>query len=173
VSTAIGAPVGSLRKAQLTNSTDASYPARLPTATKPAASNTRAVIPRGPGVIEATLEVVPYGTTTDNQTTNVLVLGWSHTDNGLWVPRTICEVSGILSATLKGVAGQDVLDTEFFCDTLGLTNGIAVLRPQTGAPAVANQDVASFLCDVGGVELIELLFKLGTAASQNALVRFL
>jgi hypothetical protein len=168
VSTAIGAPVGSLGKAQATNSTDAAYAARLPTATKPARSDTRAVIPRGPGVTDATLEVVPYGTDSDNDVINVIVLGWSRTTNGLWVPRTVCEVQATLSGTLVGVAGQDVAATEFFADTLSLTSGTALLRQGTG-----NQDIASFLCDVSGFELVELIFKLGAgAASQNALVRF-
>lgn len=177
----IEALAGPAVKAQATNSTDASFPSSLATVTKPAVSATRAVFDMGQGTNRTTIRVTPYGVGANNQTMNVMVMGWnqvlvpgttggstSTATKALWVSRHICEVQGTVSSTLVGVAGTDITATSLFCDVLTLTTGVAVLYQGT-----ADADTASFIADCSTFELVEVMFKLGTVAtSMNALVQF-
>lgn len=162
------------RKAQTTNSTATSFSALLPTVTKPERSATRGVFDLGDQAERSqnTLLVMPYGGNDNNDIMNVKVVGWDFLKDsgarGLWVPSVICEVQGTMSSTLVGVASEDVVATELFCDTLTLTTGVAVLRTGT-----ADIDPAWFEVDVYGYRMVELTYDLGTGGdTQNALVRF-
>lgn len=162
------------KKAQSTNSTSSAFAALVPTKTKPAASATRSVFPMSHLGLrdQNTLVVKPFGGNDNNDTFNVKVSGWNFIKqsgkDGLWVSTFLCQVLCTLSSTLVGLAGEDVAATEFFCDTLSLTTGSAVLRQGT-----ADVDIAEFLVDVSGHELVEITYDIATGAdAMNALVRF-
>ena len=168
-----------LKKAQSTNSTATSFTALIPTATKPAASATRAVFDRGdavisdPEIVQNTIIVLPYGGNTNNDVVNYKVSGWNRTYEEAtgavqWISTLVCEVQGTLSSSLLGTAGGTVAAAEFFCDTLTLTTGIAVLVQGT-----ADVDIARFEANVAGYELVEITYDLGAGGDlANALVRF-
>lgn len=163
-------------KAQSTNSTDASFPAHIPTVTKPAASATRAVFDRGLGANCCTLRITPYAVGSNNQTMNIQIVGWNRcfspgvtgiSKTEIWIPRIACEVQGTLSSSLVGIANADIVATELFCDTLTLTSGISVLYQGT-----ADSEIACFTCGVSAYSIFEVQFKLGTVStSMNALVQ--
>ena len=165
--------VNNLQLAQSTNSTDGSFSALIPTLTRPARSATRAVFDLGaPGLRSSNVIVVyPFGGSSDDETINVKVTGWNFSKDGgtrgMWVSTLICEVLATLSSTLLGLANEDVVAAEFFADTLSLTKGKASLYQGT-----SNVDIARFKAPVSGFEIVELTFDLGTADTQNALVRF-
>lgn len=128
-----------------------------PTATKPVLSTSRLAIDFGSqGRKERnTLLVFPFGGNDNNDLIDVKVSGWnrvgpkSQSLADEWISALVCTVQGTLSNALPGLAGQPVVATDLFCDTLTLTNGVAVLRQ-----GVADVDIASFLCDVSGFELV-------------------
>ena len=167
-----------LRKGQSTNSTSNAWGTNLPTITQPAASATRSVVCSRTelGSSRTTLEVTPYGGNTNNDIINLKVLGWNRTPGTtspyvapLWVPHLICEVQATLSSTLVGVAGRDVIATEFFADTLTLTYGVAVLYQGAG-----DVDIARFECGISGFEIVEIDYKTGTGGdTMNSLWRLL
>lgn len=157
-------------KGQSTNSTASSFSALADTVTRPTGSATRTIIDlsqsAGMAGVRArnTLAVVPYGGNDNNDIINVKVSVWNRfkerVTNGvadLWTARLVCEVQCTLSSSLVGVAGQHVVATELYADTLTLTTGIAVLHNGT-----ADVDKAWFECDVAGNDLVEITGDLGT-----------
>lgn len=164
--------VSGYQRALTTNSTAASFSALVAEAAAPGRSETRAVFSTLNNQGRQrwnTLVVLPYGGNTDNDVMNIKVAGWNQTSSGrLWVPEVKCELACTMSSSLPGLAGNDVVATEFFCDTLTLTTGVAVLYTGT-----ANVDIAYFKVGISGFEFVEILFDLSTNADQmNALVRF-
>jgi hypothetical protein len=150
------AALADFAKVRSANSTDATFAARPPTVTQPA----------GDGVIawagKDSLLLLTYGAGADNSTVDVRVLGWQQIA-GLWVPAFLCQATFTLSA-IVGVAGQAVLNTERFADTVSITNGIGVGGTPVGDSAPATLEVP-----VGPYDLVEVLFDLGTATSANCL----
>lgn len=167
----IDTPVTSWKKGQSTNSTATSFAALVATTTKPAASATRTIIDFSEVNFRdtSTLCVAPYGGNDNDDTFSVKVTGWKRglprvvTHLDLWVSFLIAEVACTVSSSLPGVAGQNVVATEFFCDTITLTNGLATIMQGT-----ANVDTAWFQVDAGGWELIEITGDLtGSGDTQN------
>ena len=164
--------VSGYQKALGTNSTSGSFSALVAEAAPPGRSETRAVFSTLNNQGRQrwnTLVVLPYGGDTNTDIMNVKVVGWNQTASGrLWVAELKCEIQATMSSSLPGLAGNDVVATEFFCDTLTLTTGVAVLYTGT-----ADVDIAYFKVGISGFELVEILFDLGTGGNQmNALVRF-
>lgn len=154
-------PADDLAKVQSTNSTDGTFPSRIPTTTQPTASATRAVLTWAG---RSTLFLIPYGTGADNATiTGVRVLGWQKIST-LWVPTAICTFAGTLS-TIVGVSGAAVTDTERFCDTITLTNGIGVVLTSLAD----NTGISAIEVGIDGFDLVEVIFDLGTATAANCL----
>ncbi len=170
----IGSLISRLVKGQSTNSTTSSFAVAdsRPTATEPASSATRTVIPaKGTPYKEgATLKVTPYGGDTNNDVVNIKVIGWNSVPGTvpLYVPHEVCEIAATLSSALPGIATTPVVATEFFSDLVALTNGFAVLHNGAG-----DIDVAWFECDVSSYEYVEILYSMGAGGNQaNALYRF-
>jgi hypothetical protein len=166
------------KKGQSTNSTATAFSALVPTTTKPAKSATRTVIDFTEQSVRdaGTLCVAPYGGNDNNDTFSVKVTGWKRgvprqsatLTKDLWVSFLIAELACTISSSLPGVAGQDVVATEFFCDTISLTTGIATVIQGT-----ADVDTAWFQVDAGGWELIEITGDLTTGGdTQNWLYWF-
>lgn len=176
-------------KALQVNATSGSFAALTGTATRPAASATRAVWRTR--VLAADLlgysqpdfdfaqgtqrelqlngmTVIPYGGNANNDVVNYKLIGWNQTKSGMWVAEMKCEVQGTLSSALTGVGGHDVGAADMFCDTCTLTTGVAVLFTGT-----ADVDPAYFKVGISGFEFVELLFDMGAGGDGgNALVRF-
>lgn len=163
----IGGNNQSPTKGLVANSTAASFAVAdsRPTTTKPAASATRTLIERGVGFDDrVSMCVWLYGGNDNNDVVNVKVLGWNRAETTAgvqqWFSAVICEVQGTLSSALLGNALMPVLATEFFCDTLTLTSGIAVLFNGT-----ADVDIATFICGVSFYELVTIDGSLGAGGN--------
>lgn len=173
-----------LTKGLAANTTATSFTAAngIPTVTMPVGTATRTAIRRKQGVNDrVSLRVYPYGGNADNDVIITKVLGWQRimpatlgqrqeTDVGahLWISTIVAEVSGILSSALLGIANYPVIATEFFCDTLTLTTGNAVLFQGT-----ADIDIAHFLCDVSPFEIVTIDGDLGAGGdTMNWLYSF-
>lgn len=155
-------------RAQATLSTASSFTVTLPTTARPAASATKAVLDRQRGEQLGTVRIIPYGVATNNQTGNIKLLGWNRNVQGnLYVPQLICELGIIFSSALPGIDAEQVDTTMLLPDTLSLTNGIATMTQGT-----ADVDLASFLADVSGFELLEIQYKVGTCTSLGSLIRY-
>ena len=114
------------------------------------------------------LYVQPYGAGADNATLSFRFVGWRQTQGGLWVPGVLCEVDGTLCASV-GVAGQDVGASERFCDTLSLVTNLGNSNVSVEVFSPQNNTPGHLLLDTKGAEYVELLVKVGTATSGNAL----
>lgn len=151
-----------LRRAFLTNQSDASFPSKIPTITEPST---------GTGIIAATgttLELHPYGTGADNTTYSIRVIGWRkilHTPTAtqfLWTPTIVAELLCTNSAAV-GIALSPLATTERFADTITLGSGIAVLF------SPANDTPARALLDIDGFDKIEFTFDMTGATDANVL----
>lgn len=140
-----------------TDSTDASYPARIATATRPS----------GDGVIDfgvrsaapGTITLLPFGTGADDNTFKMRVLGWSKTTSGLWVQTLIAEMTCTLSS-LTGVLTYVPSDLDFLADIISVTIGIGIVTLPTSNTAPAN-----VVLGIGGYQIIEILFNMNSSAT--------
>ena len=106
----------------------------------------------------------PFGTDANDETFNIKVvhwwegnLSWGYIEGFVGVCTMCTEV---------GVASGDVIATEFFCDTIAYTSGLA---PYSIPSATANFP-AFIRIDTLGAKIIQLDFDRVTAASCNAIV---
>lgn len=158
------------QRAQAANVTSATYAttlAYLVPGTTPAA-------PWIPACGRNFLELLPLGTGADNKTGSLRVLGAVPEPAGGWLVRRLADFSLTLSAD-TGSAGQPVLNTEFYCDTIALTTG-------TGASTIrilaGSDDVrGTIIMDLMESQFILVDFAVGSGGSAatalNAMYRFL
>ncbi len=171
------------RRARRTNTTDAAYPARVATLTKPSgagnavAQTTSAVFNMCNDSIltQNSVLVKPYGAGANNATISMKVIAWSYliedgaAASAVWDYITLCEVLATLSSSITGPSGGTVTTTDLFADTITLVSGnddvtISITSPADDTPAY-------FRVDFEGGHLLEFLFKIGTATNANALFR--
>lgn len=159
-------------KARATNSTDGSFPSRVPTVTAPTSNDGTITIQSYP----VWLAIVPYGTGSATNTFNVRVIGWRQygstgsTAGVLWVPTPLLEFAVTLGTT-TGVAATEVLNTELFATTLGdPTTGIGNLGVNCQQITPGDNSISHYMFDTHGSSVIEVLFDMVTATSGNALV---
>lgn len=171
------------RKVRATNATDASFPARVPKATKPtgigdsaAQATASAVFELGESTGQNLAIIAPYGAGSDTNTFSMRVFGWSRViepgdpQQDIWVPVFLIEVACTLTSAQPGLANKTVNSSQLFCDAISLTAGNAGVSAETlGQTDTAGQVVI----DMKGAELLEIVFSTGSSATScNALVRF-
>lgn len=186
-----------LTKVRRVNATDTSFPSRIPTKQAPQA----AMFPSGPGTPIAAgsatlkevintrgavgsqsanlLQLFPYGTGSDNNTFSLRVIAWhavnppnNDLNKNIYIPTTLCELAVTLSATIPGVAGCQVVDTELFADTITITTGdTSLVKLYSGA----NNTVAWAVIDYLGAPFVEVTFNInsGSTTDMNALFKTL
>lgn len=165
------------QKILATNSTDTSFDQKVPTKTEPKGDG---VFELGPSITDGgqqvydQLLVVPFGTDADGEQFDVRVTGWrpiGKLPNVLWVPVVLAEVVVVVT-NVKGVAGTEVDENQFFGHILTLTAGGSdnvSLADMMGVTAV----IAHFRVMTRGFWKAEFTFDMtgaGPAASGNALV---
>lgn len=170
------------RLARSVNQTSASFVSKVPTTTEPKGDAGTAT---GASVIElsnngmcgpSAAKIVPFGTTTNDNTFNVRVIGWERlpypSGLDLWVPTTLAEVTATLG-TSPGVDGTLVTSSNLFADTLVLVTGNANVSMEIISPA--NDTIAHFIVSLKGSMKLELSFSIagGTATDMNALVKLM
>lgn len=104
----------------------------------------------------------------DNETFTARIEGWSHL-GGLWIPTPLLALT-LTQGTSVGVAGQDVLNTNYFADTLVADTAYTSAYELVQA-ATADNSIAMLKVDTAGFEIVQVRLAKGTNASANALVR--
>lgn len=115
------------------------------------------------------VKFIPFGTDANNETINYRLWGAS-VIGGLFIPQILLQFLGTFG-TAKGVAGADVDENQFFCDTIGdpTTNfGTKAVDCQPYSPQ--NDTPGSYLLDTRGCHMFKLEIGLGTGASGNGLI---
>ena len=108
-----------------------------------------------------------FGTRTsaDNETFTARITGWRRIST-LWVPVPLLALS-LTQGTSVGVAGSDVVATEYFADTItastAFTSAFEIVSP-------ADNTVGLVKVDVFGCELLQVQLARSTNAACNALV---
>jgi hypothetical protein len=162
---ALGSPGMTYRKMLAANSTNATLGTvpRVPTTTLPAlAIDFR---DRPPSWVK----LVPFGTDANNETFTARLWGWQLVGT-LWVPTILVQFLATMG-NVNGVAGTDVLNTDFFCDTLGdPTAGFGTKGYDCQPHSPANDTPGFYEVKAQGCQLFELETAVGTGASGNALI---
>ena len=152
------------------NTTSASITAPAPTVTEPVTSTTVAVIDmKDYSRNQVVLGFVGAGS--DNNAGTAMIYGWRRIANAtipdryLWVPTPLLGLDITLS-TAVGVAGEKLINTDRFADTLAVTSG----KGHTDAYKLisnANNEVALVQLDTFGCRKVEIRFAIGTATNLN------
>lgn len=168
---------GPYAKTLAANSTDTSFPSRVPTITQPVnAVGSLDGATQANGVL-----LLPYAVAADGDTFSMRLIGWRWVGAGntvgvqLWIPTVLAEFACTCS-TPVGVAGGYLGATDRFCDTITLvgTTGNANVSVEIVSPA--NDTIAHILADLKGCQFFETTFdstSAGTAAGMNAIYSLL
>lgn len=168
-------------KARSVNQTSTSYVSKIPTNTEPngdAGTATGASvldIGHKGGIASNGVMIVPYGIGSNNNTFLMRVLHWKRIGRNpltaIWVPITLLEATCTLSSTVLGVAGKEIIETEFFCDTIAIvgTSGGPNVSCELVSPA--DNTVGHIMLDLKSAQKLELTFSTGSSATScNALI---
>lgn len=180
---------------RVTDTTDASYPSRPMTQTKPsgvgnaAAQTTSAVVDlrQGGQFTQNSMCCIPYGQGASTNTFSLIVLSWRLVQwsgptglnvpsaTNVWMPCPLAELTATITS-FAGLGSTAVPSTELFASTLaivGTTANAGVNINVVSPGASASVPVAHFTLDVEGNHMIEIIFKTGGVATAcNALVSF-
>ncbi len=151
-----------------TDASDASFTNPIPTTTQP--STGFVAVPIGANFASVMLygensngDLINYRFWTSRKTTSVV-------GTTLWVPRMLCEVACTLSA-ITGIAAAEVVNTEFFVDTISKTTSPWPAFIEVWSPE--NDTIAEMVFDCRGVDMLGLTADLNTGATlANGLVAF-
>lgn len=163
----IGAAKCGWLKWHSSNDSSSAFTAPAPTITKP----TTNVIDRRLTTIETFIQVMFFGTGSDDTTFDARFIGWNCVSDGtLWVPTLLAGVSCTLS-TVVGVTNADVVATERFADTMtgasyNPSAGVVIVSP------TSNIAPAHITLDVLGSDLVQVVYDMTGATNANALVRW-
>jgi hypothetical protein len=185
---------GPLLKLRGTNTTDTSFPSRIPQAAEPsgigdaAAQTTSAVFDVGrldskAGVEVASeknsIKIVPFGAGSDDTTFSMRVIGWQRAFKrsadrnddleGLWVPQTLAEFACTL-CTSVGIAGRSAINTDRFVDTITLTGTSGNDDVDVSITSPADNTIGHVIIDLKAVQKVEITFDMTGATSGNAFV---
>ncbi len=167
------------RKALATATTSTSFTAKIPVATKPVATSTRAVInlydesfgiATSPNVPKYVF-LQPYLTGADNVTGDLRLWGWNKSADiatNIWVPTLIAQLA-LIAGNIDGTAFEA---SALMVDTITATYGYGTsLATMISSPAGTTNLQGGFLTHVLGSELLEFDFDVGTATAANCLWR--
>lgn len=139
------------------NSEATSFAALQETASDPLAAGTLNVAGKNSVI------VWPFGTAAENLTFDIRLVGWWK-GNVSWGYSILFEGS-CTTSTEVGVASGDVLDTDYYCDTIGYTGGVA-----TYSIGNSGANLPSLIrVDTLGASRLTFDFDLTGAASCNAI----
>lgn len=153
-------------KARLDNSTDASYPSKVPTLTQPSGAG---VVnpPRAGEGSRKMMQIVPFGTDAADEVFGIRIIGWRQTGGELYIPIKLAELTCTLGTT-PGVATADIDENQFFADTIAVAFGNDKVDVEFLSPG--DNTVASAIINTKGCPYVEILFDMNSTASGNALI---
>lgn len=161
------------RNARSTNATDTAFPSRVPTGTEPTGDGVIDLVHGEQGCVRNRALIVAYGTDAADETFAMRVIGWRRLGNDpetlLWVPVTLTEITCTLGAS-TGVAGREVVATEFFADTMAFVAGKGAEGENLRLLSPADDTIAHVEVALQGFAKLEITFDMVLGASGNALV---
>jgi hypothetical protein len=168
-----------LNAARATNTTDSSYPSRVPRNATPSGTGNNASQTTAASIIQAgaggqecdnAVKVIPFGTGSSGNAFTLKLIGWEHygqaaPNTQVWVPVDLCE----LNVTLGTAAGPGGLipATMLFATSLSVTVGNVNVSIDVVSPG--NNGIAHFVADLKGCRLFELVFAVVSSTDANAL----
>jgi len=163
--------ISDFTRVRTTNSTDATYPSRVPTLTEPTGNGVVEMAAIA-GEMPSHLLMVPYATGPSNATFRSRMIGWrrllSTTGVALWLPVILGEFACTLGTTV-GVSGGAISTGERMVDTLTLNVGNANVSVEVVSPA--NDTIAHAVIDAKGFAKLEFLFEIvASTTDMNALI---
>jgi hypothetical protein len=188
----LGTLSSSFRLAAATDQTNTSWATIVPTITEPGGAGSGAtaaavfsLTSKDGNYAQNGVKVVPFGTTSNNNTFSLRVYAWSFVRNllvnnasvDLWVPVNLLEVVCTLTSAMPGVTGSAISASHYFCQTITVTTG-STLSGEAAAENVvspANGTIAHFVVDLKGFQKLQLDFSVngGSATAMNALLSLL
>lgn len=112
------------------------------------------------------LEFLPFGEGADGNSFNFKIVGGIKSESGgKYTNITVYEGVATLGAEV-GVSGEEITNSERFCDAIVKTNGIA-------ASSIADTETAVLTMDVRNYEYLYFTFNKDTATNANGLARFI
>lgn len=125
------------------------------------------------------VELLFFGTNADNETGNCVIWLIYKSQSGLYIPREYGSVAFTLDATLVGVDGEDIDDTDMLADTVTFTAAAFSTAMVTSmgvagtasSPADGDTIGSLIIPDLLNADGIVLDLYVGTAANVNALYR--
>ena len=161
-----------LRRALAANSTDDTvFSAKVATTTKPVSDDDNLVIEWAnepfsvPGEIPNGIELFPFGTDANNETFDLRVWAWdvlSESGTKVYVPRLLAD----FRPALGNLDASALVTSGFHADTITETTD---LIGATTASPTADMCQAYTYVPIDAAELIQLQFRVVTAASCNCL----
>lgn len=166
---------GPFRKALATNSTDTSFPSRVPRLGIPLDGGGVVDLSNGAdagGANENLIVAVPYAVAGNDDTFSMRVIGWRGVGNGasqMGIPVILAEFACTCCAAV-GVTGGAILATERFCDTITLVTGNDDVTAEIISPG--GDVIAHVMFDVKGFTSVEFTFDSTAvgATSMNVLI---
>ena len=162
-------PKYEFKRGLVNNSTDADFGVITPTTTKPATvdSATPTANQLVADVSGQKAVLIFFGQDTDGDQLTARVTLWRKTDGAtpLWVPHVVGQFELTLGAAV-GVAGAQVINTEFFVDTItevGTTWDDALVS----VSSAADNTTASAYIDTAGYELMQVDFDINLAGGTD------
>jgi hypothetical protein len=169
MTTRIDALIAKLKRSLAANSTDVAFASVITGRLPPTDAFDLAFDMSGVG--HGAMFLMPFAIGAAGVTFSIRVMGFKQigTDPNtlLWVPLELYEADCI-AGTDHGLAGAQVLDTEFFASTITLVFGTSNVSSETVSPA--NNNNGHICLDTKGCRYIKTLFKMGTASSGNCLL---
>lgn len=151
-----------LKRARTENATDTSFASKVPTTTKP--SGEGVIQLRQNGYAADELLLLPLGTGDADDVFDMKLIGWKEAGN-LWIPVPLLLVTCTLG-TPVGVDGEEVDDSEKFCDTITAGFGVSNVSYQLFSPT--NNTIAHVRAKTNGFDLVEIDFDTTTGDPTGA-----
>lgn len=162
------------RLATASPSTSTSFTAKTVTATEPTGDGVHDLFSTDYGFatvhsVPKSLQLVPFGGNSDNETFDMQVWGWNETyDGSLWVPQLLVQ----LNVTLTSLSGAALGTNLLMADTIALAKGAQDTSLNSLIVTSSDLGPASMLIHLRGVQKIEFEFDLtGTGDQAGCLWR--
>ncbi len=147
---------------------DGTYPSLVATATEPSGNGIIETGGRESGESPSSIQFIPFGTGSSNDTFGLRITGWAKTADGLWIPTRMATLTCTLG-TAVGVTGYVPSNSHKFVDT------ITVAGPTTYELVSPADDTSAYvILDAQGYQKIQVTCDLLSGATgANTLYRWL
>jgi hypothetical protein len=159
------------RKARETDATDTSFPAKVPTTTRPSGDGVH-YLHDGLGFGPPAIQVIPYGTGDENDVFEMRIILWVRLkmSQEVWIPFNVAQSAFVCTMSTQALEDGLVVDT--------ITNADAAITSQSlgvGILSGAGNLAAAIYFATYNAEMVEFIFDAttGNPTGMNAIFRTL